>query len=231
MQRKIIDFLKTELASGVFFIVVGLFLTFFPVAAVNVICKIVFGLLLIITGLYNIFMYISEKAETTVLNMFSGVIVLVLGWFLFSNPQIVVRLLAPLLGSLILIDSVWLLRLAFKFRKKNIEKWNYYLIIGLVCIIFGLVIIVNPFSKVRQTVIFSGIVFLVNGIVDIIVYIFTKKYQTQAGSEAGTDEGETHLAVKEDADSGNHSAWGETSGSNWQTPAEKSEEELEEWQD
>ena len=100
MQKKIVNFLKTELASAVFFIIVGLFLAFFPVQTVNVICKVVFGLLLILTGLYNIILFLMEKTETTVFNMLSGVIVLVLGLFLFTNPQIVVRLLPQLLGSL-----------------------------------------------------------------------------------------------------------------------------------
>ena len=185
MQKKIVNFLKTELASAVFFIIVGLFLAFFPVQTVNVICKVVFGLLLILTGLYNIILFLMEKTETTVFNMLSGVIVLVLGLFLFTNPQIVVRLLPQLLGSLILIDSIWLLRSAQKLRKSNSQYWTAFLITGLVCVILGLIILVNPFSKVKQTVIFSGVVFLINGIVDIVFYMILKKNGPKTARDGG----------------------------------------------
>ena len=228
MQKKIVNFLKTELASAVFFIIVGLFLAFFPVQTVNVICKVVFGLLLILTGLYNIILFLMEKTETTVFNMLSGVIVLVLGLFLFTNPQIVVRLLPQLLGSLILIDSIWLLRSAKRLRKSNSQYWTAFLITGLVCVILGLIILVNPFSKVKQTVIFSGVVFLINGIVDIVFYMILKKNGPKT-EENG--EGETSLSVEGSYSGHENSAWSapgdHTSGSEFK----QDEDHLEEWKD
>ena len=193
-QRKVVNFLKTELASAIFFIIVGLFLTIFPTATVYVICKVVFGLLLILTGLYNIFMYLSERAETTVFNMLSGVIVLVLGLFLFNNPQIVVRLMHQLLGALILIDSVWLLRLAYKMKKASEDNWKFCMVVGIICVILGIIIVVNPFAKVRTTVIFSGVVFLINGIVDVVIYIVFRKDKKPAAADI---TGGTSLTVPE----------------------------------
>ena len=228
MQKKIVNFLKTELASAVFFIIVGLFLAFFPVQTVNVICKVVFGLLLILTGLYNIILFLMEKTETTVFNMLSGVIVLVLGLFLFTNPQIVVRLLPQLLGSLILIDSIWLLRSAQKLRKSNSQYWTAFLITGLVCVVLGLIILINPFSKVKQTVIFSGVVFLINGIVDIVFYMILKKNGPKT-EENG--EGETSLSVEGSYSSHENSAWDAPGDHSSGSEFKQDEDNLEEWKD
>ena len=169
-----------------------------------------------------------EKTETTVFNMLSGVIVLVLGLFLFTNPQIVVRLLPQLLGSLILIDSIWLLRSAQRLRKSNSQYWTAFLITGLVCVILGLIILVNPFSKVKQTVIFSGVVFLINGIVDIVFYMILKKNGPKT-EENG--EGETSLSVEGSYSSHENSAWDAPGDHTAGSEFKKDDDHLEEWKD
>ncbi|MBQ9065573.1 MAG: DUF308 domain-containing protein [Blautia sp.] len=175
IQKKIINFLKGEIAAAVFFILVGLCLVIFPVQTVDVICRIVFGILLVFAGLYNIGMYLSVRYQTTVFNMFAGVIVLVLGWFMFENPQIVVKLMPRLLGALLCVDSIWMIRTALKFKKAEISIWNMFLLAGLTGIILGIVTIINPFGKVRSTILFAGIVFLLKGAADVAFDILRKK--------------------------------------------------------
>ena len=175
IQQKIIRFLNSEIAAGVFFILVGLCLVAFPVQTVDVICRIVFGILLIFAGLYNIGMYLYPKVQTTVFNMFAGVIVLVLGWFMFENPQIVVKLLPRLLGALLVVGSVWMVQTAVGLRKTENPRWNAFLIAGLAGVALGVITIINPFGKVRQTILFAGIAFLAKGMADIVFSILQKK--------------------------------------------------------
>jgi len=174
-QQKIIRFLNSEIAAGVFFILVGLCLVAFPVQTVDIICRIVFGILLIFAGLYNIGMYLYPKVQTTVFNMFAGVIVLVLGWFMFENPQIVVKLLPRLLGALLFVGSIWMVQTAVALRKTENPRWNAFLIAGFAGIALGVITIINPFGKVRQTILFAGIAFLIKGMADIIFSILLKR--------------------------------------------------------
>ena len=48
-----------------------------PVDAVNAICKFVFGILLILAGIYHILIYVLEKMNATLLDLLSGGMLLV----------------------------------------------------------------------------------------------------------------------------------------------------------
>ena len=183
IQKKIGDILQSEIASAVFFIILGLCFLAVPVQTVDVICRIIFGVLLIFAGLFNIAMYLVDGVRTTVFNMFAGVIVLVLGWFMFENPQIVVKLLPRLLGALVIVDSAWQIRAAFRLKKREISIWNAFLIVGIICVILGIIMIINPFQTVRRTILFSGIIFLLNGVLDIVFYLILRKHKVPVPSE------------------------------------------------
>ena len=190
MSDKISRFLKSEMSTSVFYILLGLCLIAVPVQTVNVICKIIFGLALIVSGGYQLYTFLKGKEDATVLNMFSGVIVLVFGVFLFSNPQIVVRLLPVLIGALLLVDSIWLLRTGFLLKKRNVNLWTAYIAGAAAGIILAGIIMLNPFSKLRTTILFSGIVLLINGIADVVFYMLRKKNLTsdpEAAADQGTD--------------------------------------------
>lgn len=102
MGKKISNFLKGEIVSSVFYIAFGLCLILIPDQTVNIICKVIFGLVMIAVGIYHIAIYAAEKEKATILDLFTGVIVLVLGVFLFFTPQIVVKILPYLLGAFVL---------------------------------------------------------------------------------------------------------------------------------
>ena len=55
MGEKINNILKGEIISSVFYILLGLCLILIPTQTVDVICKVVFGLILIGAGIYHIY--------------------------------------------------------------------------------------------------------------------------------------------------------------------------------
>ena len=99
MDEKKSKILRGQIPTSVFYILFGLCLALMPVETVNVLCKVVFGLVLIGAGVYHILIFVLEKDNSTILDLFSGVIVLVIGIFLFMNPTVVVKLLTLMLGA------------------------------------------------------------------------------------------------------------------------------------
>ena len=81
MGKKIYDFLKSEIISSAFYLAFGLCLILIPNQTVNIICKIVFGLIMIASGIYHIVIYTAEKEKATILDLFTGVIVWCLEFF------------------------------------------------------------------------------------------------------------------------------------------------------
>ena len=62
MGEKINNILKGEIISSVFYILLGLCLILIPTQTVDVICKVVFGLILIGAGIIiSIFTYVEKR--------------------------------------------------------------------------------------------------------------------------------------------------------------------------
>ena len=137
MGKKVSDFLKSEILSSVFYLAFGLCLLLVPDQTVNIICKIVFGLVMIASGIYHIVIYTAEKEKATILDLFTGVIVMVLGIFLFFTPQIVIKILPYLLGALVLVDSIWKIKGSYRLKKAQRGRWKIILIGCLVFIALG----------------------------------------------------------------------------------------------
>ena len=175
MEEKKSKILRGQIPTSVFYILFGLCLALMPVETVNVLCKVVFGLVLIGAGVYHILIFVLEKDNSTILDLFSGVIVLVIGIFLFMNPTVVVKLLTLMLGAFILVDSIWSLKGSLKLKKRGAGSWKFLLLGNIIIIALGISLVVNPFTMVKYTVIFAGWIFLCNGVIDMIYLILLRK--------------------------------------------------------
>lgn len=171
--------MQSSIVSSIFYIVMGLILVLLPDQSVALISKVVFGVLMSVTGVYHIMLLLLEHHTATVLDLFSGVVMLVFGIFLFINSFIVVKLLPILAGAFVLADSLWTVKDAIKMKKYKQSSWKWMLLFGLVFVGLGVAVILNPFTLVRYTIVFSGGVLLGNGVMDLLfvglVYFGTRK--------------------------------------------------------
>ena len=174
MGKKVSDFLKSEIISSVFYLAFGLCLILIPDQTVNIICKIVFGLIMIASGIYHIVLYTAEKEKATILDLFTGVIVMVLGIFLFFTPQIVIRILPYLLGAFVLVDSIWKIKGSYRLKKAQRGRWKIIFLGCLVFIALGVSMLFYSFMSVTQMLLFSGIILTADGAADIVFLIMIR---------------------------------------------------------
>lgn len=174
MGKKISNFLKGEIVSSIFYLAFGLCLILIPDQTVNIICKIVFGLVMIAAGIYHIAIYAAEKEKATILDLFTGVIVMVLGIFLFFTPQIVIRILPYLLGAFVLVDSIWKIKGSYRLKKAERGRWKILLIGCLIFIALGISMLFYSFMSVTKMILFSGIILTADGAVDIVFLIMLR---------------------------------------------------------
>ena len=163
MLERINKILKGQIVTSVLYTALGLCFILMPVDTVNIICKFVFGVVLILAGVYPL------------LDLLSGGMILVIGIFLFFNPQIVVKLLPVLLGTFVLVDSIWVLKGSLKLKKIGRGEWKILLIGSLVFIGLGIAMIVDPFDIVKYTMIFAGCVMLANGVTDFVFLVLMRR--------------------------------------------------------
>ena len=174
MGKKVSDFLKSEIISSVFYLAFGLCLILIPDQTVNIICKIVFGLIMIASGIYHIVIYTAEKEKATILDLFTGVIVMVLGIFLFFTPQIVIRILPYLLGAFVLVDSIWKIKGSYRLKKAQRGRWKIIFLGCLVFIALGVSMLFYSFMSVTQMLLFSGIILTADGAADFVFLIMIR---------------------------------------------------------
>ncbi len=175
MKEKLHRFISGQLSLAILFIILGLCLIFMPANTLNVLCKVIFGIALILSGAYHIYLHISDKKESTVFNLFSGVITMIIGIFLFFNLQIVVRLLPWMLGAFVAVDCIWIFKAAGRLKKKQDQMYEGLYIFCAIFLILGILLIVDPFSKIRTMLTFAGWLLLIKGISDIIVHRMVEK--------------------------------------------------------
>lgn len=197
MGKKIAGILRGELISSGFYVLLGICLVLMPAQTVNIICKVVFGIVLAAAGLYHLSIYIRRKDTATILDLFTGVIVFVLGGFLFFNPVIVVKLLPLLLGAFVLVDSIWKLKGSFQLKKRKRTEWQVFLFVSLIFIILGGIMMANPFVKTKTTILFDGWVLMVNGAADFIFYFLLKR-GLKAAAEKQEQESEENTEKTEE---------------------------------
>lgn len=199
MGQKIIGFLRGQIFTSIIYILLGAALAFAPVESINIICKIVFGIMLAAAGIVHIILYVLERPTTTVFDLFSGVILVVFGVFLFQNSQIIVKVLPVLLGGFVLGDCVWTLRGAFRLKKANDGAWSWLLFGTIVFVALGIVMIINPFTVITHMLIFCGAVLLANGVLDLILQLVLYrglKNAKKRQEELSTVETEGHSAAE-----------------------------------
>lgn len=183
MKERLKKLFKGQTAAAILYTLMGLCLIVMPVTSVYVICKVVFGLMLIAGGLYHIWIYMWEKEHATILDLFSGGILLVFGGFLFLNPQIVVKLLPVLFGVFVLVDSIWAFQSAFRLKKRNRGEWKILVIVSVIFLGLGGALIVNPFTEVKYTAVFAGWVTLTNGLSDLVFLFLFRRGMKAVGSQ------------------------------------------------
>ena len=198
MGKKISNFLKGEIVSSVFYIAFGLCLILIPDQTVNIICKVIFGLVMIAVGIYHIAIYAAEKEKATILDLFTGVIVLVLGVFLFFTPQIVVKILPYLLGAFVLVDSIWKLKGSIRLKKMEQGQWKVLLAGSIIFIILGGLILFFPFVSVPKMLLVCGCILTANGVADL-VFLIILKVCLKKGKKRQLEKEETEKGTQEEA--------------------------------
>ena len=174
MGKRVSKIFRGEIISSVFYLAFGLCLILIPDQTVNIICKIIFGLVMIAAGIYHIVIYAAEKEKATILDLFTGVIVMVLGVFLFFTPQIVIKILPYLLGAFVLVDSIWKIKGSYRLKKAERGRWKALFIGSVIFIVLGISMLFYFFLGVKKMILFSGIILAADGVADIVFLVMLR---------------------------------------------------------
>ena len=159
---------KNMLFSTVLTLILGIVLAYSPEGSIKVITGIIAALFLLI-GILQLVDYVKQsKVEKMMsLSLILGILLSVVGIFLFINLESLANFITTLIGMAILIKSLFKLQFAFNIRDIS-DKWFYNLIVGIVGIVLGIVLLVNPFDSAKMFLRIVGIIFIIGSIVELV---------------------------------------------------------------
>ena len=105
----------------------------------------------------------EHLANSVQLGVALGIACLLLGLFLIFKVDLVVSLLAAVIGVAVIIDSVLRLQISLNLRYFGSAYWVILLVTALVTLGLGILLLFNPFTAVRVATIVAGVLLLLDG--------------------------------------------------------------------
>lgn len=132
--------------------------------------SIVFGLLLIVAGVFYLigFFRNEEKTLASKLNVGYGVISIIAGLVLVSRPTILANLFVFVIGIWITFSSVSKIRYGLDLKDNNNNRWKFSLSLGIVNLVLGIVFLIYSFQVAATIVTFVGYAIIFYAVLDIV---------------------------------------------------------------
>ncbi|HIV46886.1 MAG TPA: DUF308 domain-containing protein [Candidatus Acutalibacter stercorigallinarum] len=157
------------------YIVLGVVLILFPATSLNLACLLI-GAVTLLYGVVRIFGYTrAGEGEASRLELAFGIVLAALGVFLLVCPQLLVSLIPIALGAYLLVDSFSAIKRSLEWKSLGFSRWWVSFLVALVLALFGLVMILRPFTLVANLVVFIGVGFLFDGVFTLVQLIVNER--------------------------------------------------------
>ena len=173
MREIMKKFRADMMLSALFSIVMGVILVAWPETTLDIICKAI-AIILIVMGAAELVSYFWNKITYSHSGIL-GLVVLLIGIWIFVKPQSVLSLIPIVIGVILAVHGVQDLKVAFDTKRNGYTKWWSMLLMAIISLALGIICIVNAFGMVTLTMQIIGIALVYDGISDIwIVYKASK---------------------------------------------------------
>ncbi|MBD5461647.1 MAG: hypothetical protein HDR24_01095 [Lachnospiraceae bacterium] len=168
--------------SAVLCALLGLVLVIWPGATSQIICMLLGGVLLAY-GVIQIAIYLFNRERTIILQgmMILGIVFAVLGLWILLKPEMIMMAVPVIVGVLIAIHGLHNVVQAFALKKDGYESWWLAFLMGLLTLIFGGVLIYNPFKAIELVARIIGIFLIYDGVSDI--WILSRVFKVRRDKE------------------------------------------------
>ena len=181
-----------EIGSALMLLAIGVLLLARPELADALITKTI-GILLMAVGLVFILTFFLRRVPNIDNNnLVNGVVTAAVGLVVFMRNTMLADFLPMVLGIGIVLSGVFKLQRGFEIRRMQVGSWAWVAVVGLVNILFGTLILLNPaiIANFIMRLIGGGLVF--SGLFDLITTLvvsrkFSKYVVTVKAEEVPAD--------------------------------------------
>lgn len=138
----------------------------------------IFGALTLIFGIANIVCYI--RRDIFGIPLFSeltfGILETIIGLLLIIHPAGILTFLPAFIGILIIIDSLIKVEASVDLCRAGIRGWWLILTLSVICALFGIILVIDPFEGADLLMIMIGISLIADGAENICAALYVSKY-------------------------------------------------------
>ena len=160
---------KSSILGALALVVLGILLIFESEATIVTISYVIGGILVAI-GVLALLKFYKEVKENddTGMDLVYGIISIILGIVVISNPKAVASIIPIIMGLLIILNSGTKLQYSIELKKNNNNLWKSTMILSLISTLCGVLLIFNPFKGAAFLTRLIGFLILLYAILDTI---------------------------------------------------------------
>ena len=156
--------------------ILGIVLIAVPDFSIELLCWIG-GCLLIVFGCIKILGYLSKDLYRLAFqfDLAFGILFIILGFLLILRMKNMLNIICILLGIIILADSLLKIQTAIDAKKFGLRLWWMILAAAILTATFGLLLLFRPYETREVAMMFLGLSFLGEGILNLITVLTAVK--------------------------------------------------------
>lgn len=149
----------------------GIVMMIWPNVSALVVCYLM-GAICIATGIYELIRYFDLGVVGILFryDLLVSILSILVGIILLFHPLGALTILPIILGFYIIIAGVFSIQISTESRRFGMNDWWMSLVFGIVGIIFGLLMVINPFAGASTLMEFIGIALLLTGIENLYIF-------------------------------------------------------------
>lgn len=158
------------LLLGVLFII-GSFYVYSLPGESYITLSLFFAAFILVDGIGSIILAVSnsKNMEGWGWQLTGGIISALIGFGLFIHPGLSMAILPVFIGFWILMKGMLVTGTSFDLKSHGVKGWGWILVLGIINILLGLMMIINPVFGASMVLIFTAIALLTLGISMIAV--------------------------------------------------------------
>ena len=178
----------SKFVSSLIYILMGLALIMKPGLVEDAFCYILAAAAILI-GIVKLIAYMATKVETRIAedtNGFAvGISLILLGLFVLMKSTMFVLLIPFVLGFMITFKGIEGIQNVLNLKKFGFGYRKGVMAVSVIIVIFGIVVMVNPFSTLKVLLVMLGIGLLASGVFDLLAdMVFTRTLKKEEKRQA-----------------------------------------------
>lgn len=162
---------------SILMICLSLFLMFKPLESLEVF-TVIFAIIILLSGLGYLISYftISKESRLFSIDLLLGPVTIISGIMLLVYKKDVINVFPIILGIWIIISNLFKLQLSINLSLFLDNAYLGLVLITILMIVFGLLLIINPFASFMTITVTAGTLLLITEVINLIesIYVIIK---------------------------------------------------------